>query len=165
MKRLFFGLCLLLITVAGNAQFEKGKFMANASLSSANLSYSTNEKTKVGASATACYFLFDNFGLLGSVGMDLTNDLNTFNFGMGARVYFKDCGLFVQGGLQASDYNYKDSDTSNSDVTDFGITSEFGYTFFLSHSVAVEPAAFYNLSLKDGDYSKFGVKIGFDIFF
>jgi hypothetical protein len=117
----------------------------------------------LGLEATAGYFLLDNFGLVANVGMNITNTVNTFQFGMGGRFYFNDCGLFLQGGLQATDYNYKKE--TGSDETDFGLTSEFGYTFFVSHTIAIEPAGFYNLSFKDGDYSKFGAKIGISIYF
>ena len=39
---------------------------------------------------------------------------------------------------------------------------EAGYAFFLSRTVTIEPAAYWNVN---GDRSKFGVKVGFGLYF
>ena len=42
---------------------------------------------------------------------------------------------------------------------------EVGYAFFLSRTVTIEPAVYYNQSLKNhSDYSEFGLKVGFGIY-
>ena len=50
-------------------------------------------------------------------------------------------------------------------MNDATLGAEVGYAFFLSRTVTVEPAMYYNQSLTDQDYSKFGVKIGFGFYF
>ena len=45
-------------------------------------------------------------------------------------------------------------------------TAQIGYAFFLNRTVTIEPEIYYNQSLKcHSDYSGFGVRISFGIFF
>lgn len=57
-------------------------------------------------------------------------------------------------------YNWKVGDT-----TDFALGAEAGYAFFLTRTVTIEPAVYYDLSFKDSDWSKFGLKVGFGFYF
>jgi hypothetical protein len=161
MKRFVIVLCLLVATLSASAQFERGTFMVNAALSGANLSYSSQEKGVFGLGATGGLFLVDDFALMGTLGMDLTDPVNEYYFGLGGRYYLEDNGIFLGGGVKASTYSYKNADDDN----DFALTAEAGYAFFLSKTVTIEPSVYYNLSLKDGDYSKIGARIGFSIYF
>jgi hypothetical protein len=56
----------------------------------------------------------------------------------------------LKGGVEEDDYA-------------FGV--EAGYAYFLSKTVTIEPAVYYDMSFKDGDYSKIGLKIGFGFYF
>ena len=52
------------------------------------------------------------------------------------------------------------------DFDDFMPTIQLGYSFFLNRTVTIEPELYYNQSLKDhSDYSGFGLRIGFGIYF
>ena len=45
-------------------------------------------------------------------------------------------------------------------------SAQVGYSFFLNRTVTIEPEIYYNQSLKDhNDYSGFGLRIGFGIYF
>ena len=97
MKKLMWIVCLLVVSVTAQAQFEKGKWIVNPSVTGLGLSYSKSEKTQF--------------------------------------------GLQAQGGAEA------------------------GYAFFLTRTVTIEPAVYYDLSFKDSDLSKFGLKVGFGFYF
>lgn len=161
MKKILVVISLLIVSLAANAQFERGKVLINTSLTGAGISYSSEEKGHFGIEATGGYFIFDNVALTSTFGMTLNDGLDTYHFGLGGRYYFDNCGIFVGGGLKATDYNYKDA----SDVSDFALTAECGYAFFVSKNITIEPCAYYNLSLKNSDYSKLGMKVGFSLYF
>ena len=161
MKKIFVVISLLIVSMAANAQFERGKVLINASLSGASLSYSSQEKGHFGLEANTGYFIVDNVALTSTIGMSLNDNVDAYHFGIGGRYYFDNCGIFVGGGLKATDYNYKDA----SDVNDFALTAECGYAFFISKKITVEPCAYYDFSLKDSDYSKLGVMVGFSLYF
>jgi hypothetical protein len=161
MRKLFIGLCLLIVSVAANAQFERGKVIINTSLTGLDLSYSDSEKGHFGLNAMGGYFILDNFALTGSVGMDLADKVNSYHFGVGGRYYLEDNGLYFGGMVQDTSYSYKDAGNDNS----FSLMGEAGYAFFLSRTVTIEPSVYYNLSLSNGDYSKFGLKLGFSFYF
>ena len=51
-------------------------------------------------------------------------------------------------------------DSDNDTKFSFGL--EAGYAFFLSRTVTIEPAAYWNVN---SDRSKFGIKVGFGLYF
>jgi hypothetical protein len=161
MKKLAIVLCLLIVSIAAKAQFERGKWMVNAQLSNIGLSYSNDEKGHFGVSAGGGYFLLDNIALTASFGMDMNDDINKYSFGLGGRYYFEQNGLFLGGGIKARRYAYDNAPDTN----DFGLSMEGGYAFFLSRTVTIEPSVYYDLSMKNGDNSKIGAKVGFSLYF
>ena len=48
------------------------------------------------------------------------------------------------------------------DDTKFSFGLEAGYAFFLTRTVTIEPAAYWNIN---DDRSKFGLKVGFGFYF
>ena len=48
MKKLALAICLLVVSIAAQAQFEKGKMILNPSVTGLDFSYSKNDKAKFG---------------------------------------------------------------------------------------------------------------------
>ena len=51
MKKLALAICLLVVSIAAQAQFEKGKMILNPSVTGLDFSYSKNDKAKFGYGA------------------------------------------------------------------------------------------------------------------
>ena len=47
MKKLALAICLLVVSIAAQAQFEKGKMILNPSVTGLDFSYSKNDKAKL----------------------------------------------------------------------------------------------------------------------
>lgn len=160
MKKFFLLVVGIMMTVAANAQFEQGKYYVSGSLTGLSMSYSGAEKFNLGVEAKGGYMFADNWMALAMAGYNHTGKDgvdDTFNAGVGARYYIIENGLymganakFVRGG---SNYN------------DFMPGIELGYAFFLGKSVTVEPAVYYDQSIKNhSDYSKVGLRIGVGVY-
>ena len=158
MKKFAFVLVALMVSVAANAQVEKGKKYIGASMSGLNLSYSGSEKTHFGLQAKGGYLVADNLMATGLVGYDKTGDFPyALTLGVGGRYYIVQNGLFLGAGV-----NCKFSD----DFNDLMPTVQLGYAFFLNHSVTVEPEIYYEQSFKNHkDYSKIGFRVGLGFYF
>ena len=158
MKKIVLFMVALMVSVAANAQFEKGKKYIGASMSGLNLSYSGSEKTHFGLQAKGGYLVSDNLMVTGLVGYDKTGDFPyALTLGVGGRYYIVQNGLFLGAGV-----NCKFSD----DFNDLMPTVQLGYAFFLNHSVTVEPEIYYEQSFKNHkDYSKIGFRVGLGFYF
>ena len=158
MKKIVLFMVALMVSVAANAQFEKGKMYVGASMSGLNLSYSGSEKTHFGLQAKGGYLVADNLMATGFVGYDKTGDLPyALTLGVGGRYYIVQNGIFLGAGV-----NCKFSD----DFNDLMPTVQLGYAFFLNHSVTVEPEIYYEQSFKNHkDYSKIGFRVGLGFYF
>jgi hypothetical protein len=163
MKKLMLGLCLLCVSTAANAQFEQGKWIINPSLTGLNFSYSSHEGTKFGANGEieAGAFLIDNAALIVGVGADWTKAVNVYHTSVGGRYYFQTTGIYLGAGVKIKHWKPE----SSGSVTDFGTFAEAGYAFFITKTITLEPAVYYDLSFKDSSYSKFGLKVGFGLYF
>ena len=165
MRKIALMICLLVVTVAAQAQFEKGKWFVNPSVSGLALSHDTESgKTTFGLEAQGGAFLMDNLALL----IDLAgawnaygSDVDIYSAGVGCRYYFDKVGVYVGANLGANRYevNY-DGDNDGRTLCRFGL--EAGYAFFLSRNVTIEPAAYWNV---DKDRSQYGLKVGFGFYF
>lgn len=160
MKKLFLLVIGLVMTVVANAQFERGKYYCNGSLTGIGLSYSGTEKLNLGIEAKGGYLVADNWMVLAMAGYEhsgLDGVDDKFHAGLGGRFYIIENGLYmgvntklVHGG---SGYN------------DLMPGIELGYAFFLGKSVTIEPSVYYDQSIKNhSDYSKVGLKIGVGIY-
>lgn len=93
MKKLILLVCLLATTLVAQAQFEKGKWMVNPSVTGLNLTHDTEtDKTSFGINAQGGAFLVDNFALLVNAGArwnEQQGDCHVYNMGVGIRYYFE----------------------------------------------------------------------------
>ncbi len=159
MKKFAIMLMGLLMTMTANAQFEQGKVYCGASLSGLNLSYNGTDELTLGLQGKAGYFLEDNLMVLGNLeyqhsGKEGVKDY--FSVGAQGRYYIVQNGLYLGAGaklLHTGDYN---------DVMP-GV--EIGYSFFVSRTVTIEPALYYDQSFKNhSDYSTVGIRIGVGVY-
>ncbi len=159
MKKLALFVCLLVVTVAAQAQFEKGRWIINPSVTGLNLSYNTDsEKANFGLQAKGGAFLVDNVALLVSAGAQWRGGgTDTYMLGVGGRYYISKVGVYL-----GADVNLQREDWDSGDKTRFGFGLEAGYAFFLSRTVTIEPAAYWNINK---DRSEFGLKVGFGFYF
>ena len=92
MKKLALFVCLLVVTVAAQAQFEKGKWILNPSITGLEFSHDTGtDKTSFGLEAKGGAFLLDNVALLVHAGAAWNtggSDLDVYTLGVGGRYYF-----------------------------------------------------------------------------
>lgn len=159
MKKVIMLFAALLLTISASAQFEEGKKYASASLSGFNLSYNGSKELSLGGNAMAGTFAADNLLIYGLAGYEHPGkDIDdTFNVGVGGRYYITQNGIFLGANVK---YVH-----ANSSYNDFMPGVEVGYAFFISRTITIEPAIYYQQSFKrHSDYSTIGLKIGFGIY-
>ena len=148
----------LLVAVAAYAQFEQGKVYCGASLSGLNLSYNGTSDLNLGVEAKAGYLFADNLMAVGQVAYQHTGSASAdyVSAGVQGRYYIVQNGIYLGAGakfIHTGSYN---------DVMP-GV--EVGYAFFLSHTVTLEPAIYYDQSFKNhSDYSTIGLRIGVGVY-
>ena len=159
MRRLALIVCLLIGTVAAHAQFEKGKWFVNPSVTGLNFSYNTEtDKAHFGLEVKGGAFLIDNVALLLDAGATWQGGgTDVYTLGVGGRYYFNKIGVFLGADVNLNRYNW-----DGGDKTRFGFGMEGGYAFFLSRTVTIEPAVYWDI---DKDRSEFGLKVGFGFYF
>ncbi len=160
-KKLFILLGALLLTLTANAQFEANKTYINGSLSGLNLGYNGKEKLQFGAQAQVGRLVADNLMILGQAGYEHTGGNedapDRVMVGAGFRYYIIQNGFYLGANakLVHANHNYNDLLPG----------LEVGYAFFLSRTVTLEPAVYYDQSFKNhSDYSTIGVKVGIGIY-
>lgn len=161
MKKLMLIVCLLIATLTAQAQFEQGKWIVNPSVTGMNLSHSKAEDTTFGFMAQAGNFLLDNVALMVTMGAEWTDLVDSYTLGTGGRYYFDQSGIYTGLGIAM---NKLDIDSWGKE-TFWSLNAEVGYAFFITKTVTIEPAAYCNISMKDSDYTKYGFKVGFGIYF
>lgn len=159
MKKLLLIIAAVLMTVSAQAQFEKGKFYTGASLTSLDLSYNGIKDLNLGVNAHAGYFFADELMGLAQVEYDHSGDKSVkdyFMAGVGGRYYIVQNGLYL--GVNAKYIH-------NGSYNDIMPGLEVGYAFFVSRTVTIEPAVYYDQSFKNhSDYSTIGFKVGVGIY-
>ena len=155
MKKLALAICLLVVSIAAQAQFEKGKMILNPSVTGLDFSYSKNDKAKFGIGAQAGTFLADGIALMVNVGADWSKPVDEYTLGTGMRFYFNSTGVYLGGGLDWNRFRW----SGGHHQTDWGLGIEAGYAYFLSRTVTIEPAVYYKWRFNDSDMSRFGVKV------
>ena len=154
MRKMFFVLAALLISIAANAQFEKGKFYGGASLSNLNLNYSDAGKLRLDVNALGGYFFEDNAMAYVSAGIDTNHDYTDLSVTIGGRYYIVQNGIYLGANVGVKQV---DSQRHN----DFKAGIEIGYAFFINRYITIEPQIFYDQSFKSHkDYSKVGFRLG-----
>ena len=160
MKRFALLIAVLTMTVAANAQFQKGKGYVGASLTGLDMHYNGAEKFNFGLEAKGGYLLADNLMALGSISYQHNGHEDVadyFSLGVGGRYYIIQNGLFL--GVNAKWIH------ANHDYNDVMPGVEVGYAFYVNRSVTIEPAIYYDQSFrKHSDYSTIGLKVGIGIY-
>lgn len=166
MKKLMMAAVALLMAVSVNAQtylnesstpFGQDKWYVGASTSSLGLSWHKASKWNFNLDAKGGYLFMDNWMITGKLGYTKQTDYPSyFNFGAGVRYYFDKCGVYL-----GASGNYRHMDS----YSDFLPELNLGYAFFLTGKLTLEPELFYEISTKSSDYSGFGLRLGFGLYF
>lgn len=157
MKKLAMVLVALTMVLTANAQFESGKWYVNTSLTGVDLSYNGSRGLHLGIDATAGYFLYDNWQVNATVGINTQKDLTALVAGVGARYYIIQNGIFL--GARAQ-YRH-----GNGGYNDLMPGIEVGYAFFINRKCTIEPAIYYDQSFNSHkNYSTVGLKIGIALY-
>lgn len=158
MKKVILCAMLMLASIGAKAQFEAGTKYLGISATGLGISYSSNEKFRIGLDATAGMFIADKVLVRANIGYNHTDYVDDFSAGIGARYYFRENGIFLGAGGEFSHLTKNNNDLM--------IPIEVGYAFYLNHYITVEPAVYYKMSLDDfSDKSTVGLKIGFGFYF
>jgi hypothetical protein len=165
MKKMIFIICLLLTSLEASAQFEKNSWVVNPTITGVDYSYNDANKNHFGFSAQGGAFVMNNIALLLKLEGDWTKTIDTYSVGAGGRYYFSNIGIYVGSGLYFTRWAYSNNREQQGHKDEYGLTVDWGYAFFLSRTVTIEPAVYYDLSFKDSDLSKFGLKLGFGFYF
>ena len=159
MKKLAIMFASLLMAVTANAQFEKGKVYCGASLSGLNLSYSGASELNLGIQGKAGYLFADNWMGLASVDYQHTGKEGVKDYvsvGVQGRYYIIQNGLYLGAGAKL---------THTGSYNDVMPGVEVGYAFFVSRTVTIEPAIYYDQSFKNhSDYSTVGFRVGVGVY-
>jgi len=169
MKKLIMAAIGLMMAVSVNAQylndpetpFYQGKFYVGASASNLGLKYNKAEEFSFGLAAKAGYLFLDNWMVLGIFDYQniASGTATSTNIGAGARYYFEQNGIYL--GAIAK---YAHSKAGES-FSDFRPEVHAGYCFFLGRHVTIEPEVYYEHSFKNSDYSGFGLRLGFGLYY
>ena len=159
MKKVVLMLVALFTVMAANAQFEKGKVYCGASLSGLNMSYNDSQDFNLGLHAQVGYLFANNLMGVGQVSYNHSGAKgvdDTFSIGAQGRYYIIQNGLYLGAGLKI---------VSSSDYNDVMPGVELGYSFFVSRTVTIEPALYYDQSFKNNSkYSTIGFRIGVGVY-
>ena len=159
-KKLMAMAVALLATTAASAQFEQGKTYIGGSLTGLNASYSGSDKFCLGIQAQGGYFVADDIMLYGQVGYDHNGNKeikDRYSVGVGGRYYIEQNGVFL-----GANCKFLHASGGYDDIMP-GV--EVGYAFFLSRTVTVEPAIYYDQSFKKhSDFSTIGLRLGVGIY-
>lgn len=151
----------IMMALTANAQFEQGKKYISASFSGLELGYNGTSDFTVGLQAKGGYLIMDNVMLLGTLGYnhiggdDITPD--RFSVGAHGRYYIIQNGIYLDAGV-----TYKHG---NHNYNDLMPAVEIGYAFFINRTCTIEPAIFYEQSIKDhSKYSNVGLRLGLGVY-
>lgn len=159
-KKLVTLLMVFSVALAAHAQFEEGKVYVGASLTGLNMNYNGHDGLSLGAEAKLGYLFMDNLMLTGLVAYshnDKSGMADAASVGLGGRYYIIQNGLYLGANCRLIHANHSYNDIMP------GV--EVGYAFFLSKTVTVEPALYYDQSFKKhSDYSTIGLKVGIGVY-
>lgn len=158
MKKTLILFTFLVAAIAAKAQFEQGKWFVNPAITGMELTYSKAEDVRFGLNTRGGAFVGDSFALLVNIGAEFNEDFNRFAAGVGGRYYIDAVGIFMGAGFDVSRF-------TKINRTDFEVIPELGYAFFISRTVTIEPSVYYRWNTKDNDLSRFGIQIGFGVYF
>ena len=157
MKKITFLFAALLMSLASHAQFEADKAYIGASLTNLDLSYNGLQNGRIGIQGKVGYMFADNMLLTRQMAYAKQKDVPfEFAWGIGGRYYIEQNGLY--GGISLT---YKHRDGYNDVLPGL----QFGYAFFISRTVTIEPEIYYEQSFKNhSDYSTIGLRVGLGVY-
>ena len=130
MKKLVLLFCLLVSVASAHAQFEKGKWVVNPSLTGLGLSYDTGlDKASFGLDVNGGAFVADNLALLIRGGLAWNEggaDTDVYSLGVGGRYYFSQVGIYLGANVNVDRWDWGE----HSSDTKFSFGMEAGYAFF-----------------------------------
>ena len=145
--------------MAANAQFEQGKVYCGASLSGLSLSYNGSSDLNLGVQGQVGYLFDDNLMGVGNLSYQHTGAAGVSDYvcvGVQGRYYIVQNGLYLGVGAKLAHTG------SYNDVMP-GV--EVGYAFFVSRTVTIEPALYYDQSFKNhSGYSTIGLRVGVGVY-
>lgn len=152
----------MVTALSANAQFEKNVWYINTSLTNLDVSHSKHEGSNFGFAVTTGKFLNDNIAwVFNYKGQYVEHGLDETTLGLQGRYYFASSGVYGGVGLA---YKHLSGENFRKDLV--CLTPELGYAFFLNKNVTIEPAVYYDFSLREPSlYNKLGFKIGFGFYF
>ena len=137
--------------------FTQNKWYVGASLSGLDLSWHKASDWTFGLQAKAGYLFIDDWMVTGALGYEAQTDIpSILKLGVGLRYYVESCGIY--GGISGNYYHCDD-------FNDFRPELSVGYAYFLTGKLTLEPEVYYEISTKDSDFSGFGVRLGFGLYF
>ena len=160
MKKMLMAVVACMLSLTASAQFEQGKVYVGGSLTGLNLSYNGMNHMDLGIIAQGGYMVMDNILVMGMAqyqhyGSDTKAD--EYMIGAGGRYYIVQNGLFL--GLNAKLIH------AFRNYNDLRPGMEIGYAYYLNRHVTIEPAIYYDQSLKKhSDYSTVGLRVGVGIY-
>lgn len=159
MKKIAMLCASLGVALAANAQFEQGKVYCGASLTGLNLSYNGSSDLNLGVQGQVGYLFSDNLMGVGNLSYQHTGGEGVSDYvsvGVQGRYYIVQNGLYLGVGAKLAHTG------SYNDVMP-GV--EVGYAFFVSRTVTIEPALYYDQSFKNhSDYSTIGLRVGIGVY-
>ncbi len=160
-KKLSLLIVAMMMVLTASAQFEQGKKYISASFSGLDFNYNGTSDLNVGFQAKGGYLVDDNLMLLGILGDNhIGGDDNTpdrFSIGAQGRYYIIQNVIYLGLGATYRHGNHKYNDIMPS--------VELGYAFFINRTVTIEPALYYEQSIKDhSKYSNVGLRLGLGIY-
>lgn len=160
MKKVLTLIAALMLTLTASAQFEADKIYCGASLSSLDLNYSGKGDFSVGVNGQLGYMVDDDLMLYATAGyahQGKGDDGDRLEAGVGGRYYIEQNGIFL-----GANVKFLHAFSNYNDVMP-GV--EVGYAFFVSRTVTIEPALYYQQSFKNhSDYSTIGLRVGIGIY-
>ncbi len=165
MKKLMMAAVALMMAIGANAQylndsekvFSQDKWYVGASLSGVDLSYHKGSDWKLDVNAKAGYLITDDWMIVGQLGYKAQEGSSTnVILGAGLRYYWEEYGLYAGATAKYAHFDH---------TSDFRPELSVGYAYFLTGKLTVEPEVYFEHSTKSSDYSGFGVRIGFGIYF
>ncbi len=160
MKKLFLIVIssVLLISALSAQNIKQGNFYVGARSTGLDLSFS--DKTYVGISAAAGYFLMDNLAIGGEVGIQSYGSDTGFKLMGNVSYYFLETNsgaVFGRVGMGVDQETNGDSS--------FAIDLTGGYSFFITDVIAIEPIAGFFIPFEKGRDASFNLGVGFSLYF
>ena len=154
---------LMLFSAASYAQIQKGSFLVGASSNLGFSSNSTEGDDNVNVftlDLKTGYFLVDNFAL----GVKFGYSKYSYGDNDGSNTVIGLFGRYYVNGKIFAGAGYSSTKPDNSDALN-SMSLELGYAAFITNNIALEPSISYVKGLGDNDSNRFGLNLGFALYF